>query len=110
MKDFFGTIGVFILILVLAVVGFCFLDYSGIFWSSKVGVWREDVRRNNFEHTKSYNQGKIQDLAKYFHEYNEADASGKVAIKATVRQMFADYDSSLVPDDELKQFLETCRF
>ncbi len=94
---------------ILAVLFICLLDFTGLFWESKIGVYREDVRRNVYEHTKSYNQGKIQDLAKDFHEYNQADEQGKIAIKALVRQQFSDFDSNMVNDSQLRMFLEQCR-
>jgi len=66
----------------------------------------EDIRREVFKSTHSYNQAKVQELAKYRLEYlREKNADSKEAIASTIRHLFADYDSqNLQP--ELRNFLK----
>jgi hypothetical protein len=71
------------------------------FWAPKF----EDARRDVFENTRSYNQGKLQELSKYAYEYKTTnDPEAKSAIAFTIRHKFADYDDqNLSP--ELRAFL-----
>ena len=102
-------IGLYIGALVVLMATAAILDYSGLIWESHIGVKRENVRRSIFEETKSYRDGKIQDLVRYRHEYTSADTLGKKAIASTVRQAFAGFDDKdLAP--ELRQFLSQCNF
>lgn len=65
----------------------------------------ENVRREVFQNTRSYNEGKIQDLAKYRIEYLMADQEDKVPLKITILFMFADYPKDRLPH-ELKLFIK----
>ena len=47
------------------------------FW----GVRKENVRREIFEQTQSYVEGKRQDLIKYHHEWVNASDEDKIAIE-----------------------------
>lgn len=102
----FKIFGFIILIVVFMVflaglVDFLWLDY--IKW---IGPTKENVRREIFESTKSYNEGKEQDLLKYRLEYLQAkDESSREAIASTIRMMFADYDSSKL-EPVLQDFLK----
>lgn len=69
----------------------------------------ENVRREAFEQTRSFNEGKIQDLNKWRLEYMKAkDPMDKKLIKQTILQAFVDYDDSKLPSD-LQQFLRTLK-
>jgi len=66
---------------------------------------REDARREVFENTRSYVHGKLQDLAKYYQEYQEADDTTKLVIKSVIQIQFAEFDADNVKSDKLKMFL-----
>jgi len=102
-------IGIWIIGIIVAVVMVCALalDYSGLMWESFIGPRRENVRRNIYESTESFNEGKKQQLAKYFYEYNQADESGKIAVCTMVRQSFANYDVGKLPIAE-RSFVKIC--
>lgn len=86
------------------------LELGGISWTKFFGVKREDARREVFEATKSYNEGKEQDLIRYRMQYMRADTKAdKEAIASSVRMMFADYDASKL-EPELQKFLKTVRY
>jgi hypothetical protein len=84
------------------------LDYGGILWQSVTAPKREEVRREVFEQTKSYREGKRQELVRYRLQYMRATTNDeREAIASTVRLSMADVN----PDElnpELKQFLDTC--
>lgn len=105
MRTVFIYIGLFIGIVILFLV----VDYSGIMWQSFIGQKRENVRREIFEETKSYNEGKEQDLIRYRLQYLQAEESEKNAIASTIRMMFADYDENKL-SDELRAFLKTIKY
>ena len=107
MKDVF----VGILIFVGVMIGFCALDYSGLMWESFIGPKRENVRREIFENTKSYNQGMQQDLIKAMHDYKMTkDPQEKEAIKAMVRHQMADFKDAKIQSSDLRSFLESCKY
>jgi len=70
---------------------------------------RENIRREIFENTQSYTHGKIQDLAKYYEEYNKADADEKETIKQLIILRFAEFDASKVNSAKLQNFLRNTR-
>ena len=55
----------------------------GLGWFKFFGPKTENIKREIFENTQSYVHGKIQDLAKYYDEYNQADG---VDEKEAIRQ------------------------
>ena len=101
MKDFF--IGVGLLVAgVLIIVG---ISFGGL-WSYRYFAPRyEDARRKVFKETRSYNEGKMQQLAKYRYEYLTGTVEEKTIIGSTIRHMFADYESQELPI-ELRNFLD----
>ena len=79
-------------IIIGAMFGF---GYLGVGYTKTVGKAQQDARREVFEATRSYNQGKVQELAKCLREYDAAE--DKSAIRATIIHRFADYDESNLP-------------
>jgi len=85
------------------------LDYGSFIWDNIMKPKRENLRRDVFEETKSYNQAKIQQIAKYKFEYNKAENDDtKIVIKAVVRNTFTDYDIDNLPNN-LKFFVRESR-
>lgn len=104
MKDVFVSIFVILVI----IIGIFALDYSSLMWESFIGPKRENVRREIFEQTKSYNQGQQQELMRLYVEYKRTkDPVEKKAIAGMVRHQFADY-SSYNLSSELREFVSTC--
>jgi hypothetical protein len=108
MKTVFGIVGSFVgfLVLLLALMwlfqGSDFFMYK--FWAPKY----ENVRRQVFEQTKSYNQGMIQELQNMQFEYYQADKEHRAALAFIILHRAADYDESRLPSD-LRQFIQTLR-
>ncbi len=103
----FKSIATFVGVLTGVILLFCFLDLTGVFWESKIGVYRENVRRQVFEQTRSFNESKLQELVKDRNEYLHADEKGKDIIASTVRQAFAAYNDKDLNSD-LRSFLSEC--
>ena len=83
------------------------LTWIGIEWRGFFGTKAAAVEREIFLETRSYNEAKIQDLAKYRLEYLRADSQeDKNAIASTVRMQFAEYNTDRLPNQELKDFMK----
>ena len=70
---------------------------------------KENIRREIFEQTQSYVHGKIQDLAKYYEEYEKADANSKESIRQLIIVRFAEFDEAKIRSTKLKTFLTSMR-
>jgi len=105
----FGYV-IFVLFGIVALISVAFLlELGGLEWNKFFKPKREAIRRDVFKETKSYNESKLQDLARYRLQYIEADnEESKSAIKSTINLMFADYDRSRLPA-ELSTFLYQIR-
>lgn len=87
------------------------LEWAGIKWYGFFGPKREAVRREVFKQTRSYNEGKEQELLKYRLEYMRAESEeDKNAIASTIRMAFADYDENLLDSEELRTFLRDIKY
>lgn len=76
----------------------------GIQIKKQFGVENANVDREIYEESKSYVHGKIQDLAKYYEEYQKADEQGKKVIRNMIQINFAEFDSKHINNDKLKIF------
>jgi len=95
------------LILVLALI--VSLSFFGLWYYKFFGPKKENIRREIFENTQSYVQGKAQDLAKYYEEYSKADSNGKESIRQLVILRFAELDETKLQSPRLRSFLVTMR-
>lgn len=87
------------------------LEWAGIKWYGFFGPKREAVRREVFKQTRSYNEGKEQELIKLRLEYmRESDEDAKKALASAIRHSFADYDEALIDSAELRTFLKTIKY
>lgn len=63
-----------------------------------------------FKQSTVYNEGVVDDLAKYKFEMQSAkDDAEKQAICELVNSRFANFDESKLENDDLKRFLKDCR-
>jgi hypothetical protein len=107
LKGIFTVVVIFVVIFALSFLGNEWDIFSIHYW----GVRKENVRREVFEQTQSYVQGKKQDLVKYHHEWMKAPADEKAAIESTVRMAFAEFDESkFIDTPELYNFLKKCKY
>lgn len=59
----------------------------------------EQVRRETFEQTKSYNQGMVQNLQKMQFEYLQATPEKQETLAPIILATVADYDAKKLPPD-----------
>ena len=65
--------------------------------------------RHIFKESVTYNEGVLDDLMKYKHEYETAqDDVEREAIATLVRGRFANYDQSKIENASLRHFLREC--
>lgn len=93
------------LILFLGLI-FC-LGFYQLGWMKFFNPKYENVKREVFENTKSYTHGKIQDLAKYYDEYQQSE--DKEAISAIIKMRFAEFPTDRIDNYKLKMFLTEMR-
>ena len=86
------------------------LEWLGIGWTGYFGPKKQAVRRKVFEESKSYSHGRIQDLAKYYKEYNMAKSQDeKDTIASVIRFRFAEFDADKISSAKLYRFLVNIR-
>jgi len=108
MKELLLGVGIIIGILLLIVivfvlgVGFRFINLK---IESYFAPKEQTVQRNVFEQTKSYVHGTIQDIAKYYEEYNKAKSEDEKQIIANViKQRFAEFDANNINSLQLRSW------
>ena len=95
-KIIFGSFAFLILIYVLGFVatGGDLAIYR--FWAPK----QENARRQVFENTQSYTEGKIQNLEQECHAYRTTDGAQKEALAGEIRNEASTIDINKLPVDE----------
>lgn len=69
-----------------------------------------NVDRAIFKETVTYNEGKLDDLAKYRLEMSQTDNPiEQAAIQEYVVSVYANFDESKIENGDLREFLEDCR-
>jgi hypothetical protein len=106
MKITLITIGSIIGLFLLIFLANEFEIFGTRFW----GVRKENARREVFEQTQSYIEGKRQELIKLHHEWNKATPEDKIVIEATIRMNFANFDESKIEQPELYLFLKNIKY
>jgi len=111
MKTFFAIAGGIVLFFAL-IISLWALGLGGRWLNLKVEAWfqpREaNVQREVFENTKSFNEGKEQELLKVYQEYLTADDETKAGLRTYVSHTFADYNIDRL-DVVLQNFVKECR-
>lgn len=93
----------------VAVLGLTWIAQGNDFFLTKVFAPKyEQVRRETFEQSKSYNDGMAQELQNMQFEYIKADKQAKAALKPIILHRSAGYDLSKLPADT-RQFIENLR-
>jgi cell division septal protein FtsQ len=96
-------------ILAAVVVVIFVIGLLGLGWQKFFKPKYENVRREVFENTQSYVHGKIQDLAKYKVEYENAETSNREVIRQVIIVRFAEFDESKIQTTGLRNFLVQMR-
>lgn len=95
---------------VVMILSLCFgLTWLGLEWRGFFGPKRAAVERRIFKETRSFNEGMVQQLAKYRIEHIRAETDmEKRSIESVVRHMFADFNPEKLDNPELRNFLMRC--
>ena len=103
--DYVGRkVGVRILLVVLVIMALSAV--TGVTYKK----WRVDQDRKIFKQSASYNEGVLDDLAKYRYEMiKETDPVAQSAIAELVNSRFANFDESKIENSDLSKFLRDCR-
>ncbi|MBE2188435.1 MAG: hypothetical protein KGZ71_09975 [Desulfobulbaceae bacterium] len=103
-----------ILAIVLIIGGIIGLSYAfgwiGVHQTETIYAAKQDAKRKVFEQTQSYVEGKRQSALKYYKEYQNADESGKQALKNIVSQDFANFDEDKYLSGFLRDFIRECKY
>ncbi len=94
-----------------AMIVFAFgAEFGSLKWQGYFAPKHAAVDREVFKQTRSFTEGKLQELTKYRLEYlREKDSTAKEAIASTIRHQFADFDANHLTDAELRSFLADIR-
>lgn len=80
---------------------------GGIFLIRKVvAPASEELRREVFENSRTFNEGKIQQLSKYYLEWINADEAEKEAIESVIQLTFTDFKLDRIPESLKSFFIE----
>jgi hypothetical protein len=98
-----GQVAKWVLIglVVLFVIGTIFTFANGgvnLAYQKVFGVPFENVRRHNYEHTKSYEKGSADRLSALCGQVDAAGADHKQMLREQIKQEFSDMNSSDAPD------------
>lgn len=106
MKVVGAVVGVLVVVLALT-----WIVQGNDFFMYKVFAPKyEQVRRETFEQTKSYNQGMIQELQNMQFEYIRANPEQKDALASIILRRAADFDLNQPQvSADLRQFVEQLR-
>jgi hypothetical protein len=108
MKVKYFFIGLLVLICIIALA--FTLELGSLSWKRFFAPRHENVKREVFLNTRSYNEAKLQELLKMRKEYLLAkDETEKEVLASTIRHTFAEYDESKLPED-LRRFLYQIKY
>lgn len=71
---------------------------------------KKNAKREVFEQTQSYVEGKKQTALKYYKEYQQANESQKQGLKNIISQEFANFDENKYLIGELRNFISDCKY
>jgi len=107
MKQIKGVLIVLSILISISLLSLYF-GFFGNFFDSTVTKQHLDIQRTNFEHSKSYIDGKIDDLAKYKREYDRASTKDeKEQVKNYILSDFANFNTNDIQNSDLRNFLLT---
>lgn len=109
MKTVMWVLGGIVGVVLLIVLAFG-LELGGLEWKKFFAPKHAAVHREVFKESRSFNEGKLQDLVKYRLEYLRASDDDKAALKSTIMMMFADFDENSLESSELRSFLKDIKY
>jgi hypothetical protein len=99
-----------LLAIIVSIVLAFSLEMFGLQWDMFFKQRHQNVERKTFEATQSYVQGGVQDLARYYEEYQKAsEPTNKEIIRQVIIMRFAQFDANKIDNYGLKMWLVNLR-
>ena len=71
---------------------------------------RENAKREVFEQSQSYVEGKRQAALKYYKEYEKSTDNEKESLKYIISQEFANFDEDKYLTGKTRNFIHNCKY
>lgn len=84
--------------------------WIGVHQTKTIVRAQQNAKREVFEQTQSYIEGKRQAAIKYYKEYKESSDNEKDGLMAIVSQDFANFDEDKYLNGELRAFIMDCKY
>ena len=104
-------IGILIFVIVLAIgIGLSYaFGWIGVHQTKTIYKEKENAKREVFEQTQSYVEGKRQEALKFYQEYQAASYDDKQTIEKMVSLSFANFDETKL-ESPLREFVYNCKY
>lgn len=98
------------ILVVVVLIGLSFgAETLSIKWNSHFNPQHENVKREVFEASRSFNAGKQNEIAKYMYTFNSTtNVANKKAAAQMVRMSVGSMDTTGLPY-EMQVFIDTCK-
>jgi len=97
-------------IIVLLALSFGFGMWD-IFMIKTVGKEKQNAKREVYETSQSYVEGKRQEAVKQYSEWINAETpEDKEAIENIVRLSFSNFDETLLQEPQLQNWIKQCKY
>lgn len=105
MKPFQAILLTIVGIAAVTALGF-YTGFIGNIYDATIGRQQMDIQRENFEHNKSYVNGKIDDLAQYKRDYERAQTpEEKAQVRFFILDEFSNFNPKDIQNPDLYNFL-----
>lgn len=109
MKNLLIGIGITLLV-IGGLVGLSYgFGWIGVHQTKTIFKAKENAKREVFEQTQSYVEGKRQEALKFYKEYKNADIAERPAIEEMVSHSFANFDEQKLTEP-LRSFVYNCKY
>lgn len=105
--------GILIFIFVIAaLIGMSYgFGWIGVHQTKTIGKAKQNAKREVFEQSQSYVEGKRQEALKLYKEYNKlTDYAEKQSFKTIVSNSFANFDEDKYLTGELRNFIHNMKY
>lgn len=109
MKNWLIGIGITLLV-IGGLVGLSYgFGWIGVHQTKTIFKAKENAKREVFEQTQSYVEGKRQEALKFYKEHKAAELEDKAAIEEMVSHSFANFDEQKL-NEPLRSFVYNCKY
>lgn len=106
--------GIFMVVVAVGIYLSYAIGWIGVHQTKTIGKARENAKREVFEHSQSYVEGKRQEAVKLLKEFNQAkaetDTVAMSGIEYTVSQTFANFDEEKYLTGPVLKFVQDCKY